>query len=88
MPQTRAEVTLAGDWANTLGSEPFIFAEEEADDKIILLGTQSNIHHLAEVDCLHGWNIPNLPTSLLSIFSVHIIKYIWPDIPYGVFPPP
>ena len=33
MPQTHAEVTLAGDWANTLGSEPFILAEEGADDK-------------------------------------------------------
>jgi len=51
MPQTCTEVTLAGDWANTLGGEPFILAEG-ADDEIILLGTQSNLHHLAEAECL------------------------------------
>ena len=76
MPQTQTEVTLAGDWANTLGSEPFILAEEGADDKIILLGTQSNIHHLAEVDCLYMDGTFQIgPHLFYRIFSVHILKY-------------
>ena len=51
MPQSRAEVTLTGDWAKTLGGHPFVLAENGAEDKIILLGTQSNLHHLAEAEC-------------------------------------
>ena len=53
MPQSRAEVTLTGDWANTLGGEPFVLGESGAEDKIILLGTQSNLHHLAEAECFY-----------------------------------
>ena len=41
-PQSRAEVTLTGDWVNTLGGQPFVLAESGAEDKIILLGTQFN----------------------------------------------
>ena len=73
MPQTRAEVTLAGDWANTLGGEPFILAEEGTDDEIILLGTQSNLHHLAEAECL--WAFQTCPRLFYQIFSIHITKY-------------
>ena len=53
MSQSRAEVTLTGDWANTLGGQPFVLAESGAEDKIILLGAQSNLHHLAEAECLY-----------------------------------
>ena len=48
MPQTRAEVTLA-----VIGPKHLevILAKEGADYEIILLGTQSNLPHLAEADC-------------------------------------
>ena len=73
MPQTRAEVTLAGDWAYTLGGEPFILAEEGTDDKIILLGTQSNLHHLAEAECLYmDGTFQTCPRLFYQIFSIHI----------------
>ena len=76
MPQTRAEVTLAGDWAYTLGGEPFILAEEGTDDKIILLGTQSNLHHLAEAECLYmDGTFQTCPHLFYQIFSIHIVKY-------------
>ena len=88
MPQTHAEVTLAGDWAYTLGGEPFILAEEGADDKIILLGTQSNLHHLAEAECLYmDGTFQTCPRLFYQIFSIHIVKYgqTFPMV-YGLLP--
>jgi len=88
MPQTHAEVTLAGDWAYTLGGEPFILAEEGADDNIILLGTQSNLHHLAEAECLYmDGTFQTCPRLFYQIFSIHIVKYgqTFPMV-YGLLP--
>ena len=65
MPQTRAEVTLAGDWANTLGDEPFTWH---------LVKPSPSCRSWVSV---HGWNIPNLPMSLLSdLLDPH--HKIWP----------
>ena len=76
MPQSRAEVTLTGDWANMLGGQPFVLAESGAEEKIILLGTQSNLHHLAEAECLYvDGTFKTCPRLFYQIFSIHIIKY-------------
>ena len=76
MPQSRAEVTLTGDWANTLGGEPFVLGESGAEDKIILLGTQSNLHHLAEAECFYvDGTFETCPRLFYQIFTIHIIKY-------------
>ena len=76
MPQSCAEVTLTGDWANTLGGQPFVLAESGAEDKIILLGTQSNLHYLAEAECLYvDGTFKTCPHLFYQIFSIHIIKY-------------
>ena len=76
MPQSHAEVTLTGDWANMLGGQPFILAESGAEDKIILLGTQSNLHYQAEAECLYvDGTFETCPHLFYQIFSIHIIKY-------------
>ena len=76
MPQWRAEVTLTGDWANMLGGEPFVLGKSGAEDKIILLGTQSNLHHLAEAECFYvDGTFKTCPGLFYQIFTVHIIKY-------------
>ena len=76
MPQTHAEVNLTDDWANTLDGEPFVLAESGADDKIILLGTHSNLHHLAEAECFCvDGTFETCPGLFYQIFSIHIIKY-------------
>ena len=71
MPQTRAEVTLAGDWIGPIHLE--VILAEGADDEIILLGTQSNLPHLAEADCLYmDGTFQTCPRLYYQIF---IIKY-------------
>ena len=75
MPQSHAEVTLTGDWAITLGGQPFILAESGAEDKIILLGTQFHLHHLAEAEYLHvDGTFETCPCPFYQIFSIHIIS--------------
>ena len=76
MSQSHAEVTLTGDWANTLGGEPFVLGESGAEDKIILLGTQSNLHHLPEAECFYvDGTFETCPRLFYQIFTIHIIKY-------------
>ena len=70
MQQTRAEVTLA-----VIGPIHLevILAEEGADDEIILLGTQSNLPHLAEADCLYMDG--TFQTCPCFYYQIFIIKY-------------
>ena len=70
-------MNLTGEWANTLGGEQFVLAESGADDKIIILGTRSNLHHLAEAESIFVDG--TFSTCPRQIFSIHIIK-----VPYGV----
>ena len=87
MPQSRAEVTLTGDWANTLGGESFVLGESGAEDKIILLGTQSNLHHLAEAEYFYvDGTFETCPRLFYQIFTIHITMEVQPDLPYGVCP--
>ena len=87
MPQSHAVVTLTGDWNNTLGGQPFVLAESGAEDKIILLGMQSNLHHLAEAEYMLvcGWNFRNVSTSVLSDLF-HPYHQVRPDVSHGVCP--
>ena len=59
-----------------LGGQPLVLAESGAEDKIILLGTQSNLHYLAEAECLYvDGTFETCPHLFYQIFSIHIIKY-------------
>ena len=76
LPRTRADVNLSGEWANTLGGEQFLLAESGADNKIVILGTRSNLHHLAEAESISvDGTFPTCPRLFYQIFSIHIIKY-------------
>ena len=47
MPQTQAEVTFKGEWAQTLNGQPFLLVEDREQDKIIIFSTIENLHTLA-----------------------------------------
>ena len=50
MPRSCEDVNLEGEWTCTLGGETFALSEEGQDDKIILLGTSTNLYNLAEAE--------------------------------------
>ena len=76
MPRSHEEVNLEGEWACTLKGENFVIAAEGQEDKIILLGTNTNLHRLAESDVYYMDGTFQTCASLFyQIFSIHIIKF-------------
>ena len=53
-----------------MGGENFALAEGGADGKIILLDTQSNVHHLGEAECLYmGGTFETCPIFITKYFQ-------------------
>ena len=78
MPRSREDVNLQGEWACTLKGENFVIAAEDQEDKIILLGTSTNLHRLAESDVYYtDGTFQTCPSLFYQIFTIHIVATGW-----------
>ena len=75
LPQQRSDISIQGEWANTLDSRRFLLCEDSQQDKIIIFATDQNTELLAESDTLYiDETFRSCPSLFYQLFTVHAFR--------------
>ena len=75
LPQTRAYISLQGEWASMQDSREFILANDGNEDKMIIFGAIRNVRLLCEAETIFmDATFKVAPEMFSQVYSIHVMK--------------
>ena len=76
MPRNQENITLLGDWCNTLSGERFLLADDGTTEKLIIFASDDMISQLCNSDVIYmDGNFKTCPRLFYQLFTKNVFVH-------------